>query len=83
MKEIVMMTSQKMDIKKAMRIQVANEKEFRSKTIIEKIMADSATPIEFTPDDIGRYNPELETFPIVLKFYIHVLMGYPDSEKKI
>ena len=45
MKEIVMMTSQKMDIKKAMRIQVANEKEFRSKTIIEKIMADYATTI--------------------------------------
>ena len=66
MKEIVMMTSQKMDIKKAQRIQVAKEKEFRSKTIIENIMAESASPVEFTPDDIGRYNPELETFPVIL-----------------
>ena len=66
MKEIVMMTSQKMDIKKAQRIQVAKEKEIRSKTIIENIMAESASPVEFTPDDIGRYNPELETFPVIL-----------------
>ena len=66
MKEIVMMTSQKMDIKKAQRIQVAKEKELRSKTIIENIMAESASPVEFTPDDIGRYNPELETFPVIL-----------------
>ena len=66
MKEIVMMTSQKMDIKKAQRIQVAKEKELRSKTIIENIMAESASPIEFTPGDIGRYNPEQETFPVIL-----------------
>ncbi|SVA75310.1 uncharacterized protein METZ01_LOCUS128164 [marine metagenome] len=66
MKEIVMMTSQKMDIKKAQRIQVAKEKEFRSKTIIETIMAESASPVEFTPDDIGRYNPEQETFSVIL-----------------
>ena len=66
MKEIVMMTSQKMDIKKAQRIQVAKEKELRSKTIIENIMAESASPVEFTPYDIGRYNPELETFPVIL-----------------
>ena len=66
MKEIVMMTSQKMDIKKAQRIQVAKEKEFRSKTIIENIMAESASPVEFTPEDIGRYNPEQETFPVIL-----------------
>lgn len=66
MKEIVMMTSQKMDIKKAQRIQVAKEKEIRSKTIIENIMAESASPVEFTPDDIGRYNPEQETFPVIL-----------------
>ena len=66
MKEIVMMTSQKMDIKKAQRIQVAKEKELRSKTIIENIMAESASPIEFTPEDIGRYNPEQETFPVIL-----------------
>ena len=66
MKEIVMMTSQKMDIKKAQRIQVTKEKEFRSKTIIENIMAESASPIEFTPEDIGRYNPEQETFPVIL-----------------
>lgn len=66
MKEIVMMTSQKMDIKKAQRIQVAKEKELRSKTIIENIMAESASPVEFTPDDIGRYNPEQETFPVIL-----------------
>ena len=66
MKEIVMMTSQKMDIKKAQRIQVAKEKEFRSKTLIENIMAESASPVEFTPEDIGRYNPEQETFPVIL-----------------
>ena len=66
MKEIVMMTSQKMDIKKAQRIQVAKEKELRSKTIIENIMAESASSVEFTPDDIGRYNPEQETFPVIL-----------------
>ena len=66
MKEIVMMTSQKMDIKKAQRIQVAKEKELRSKTIIENIMAESASPVEFTPEDIGRYNPEQETFPVIL-----------------
>ena len=66
MKEIVMMTSQKMDIKKAQRIQVAKEKQLRSITIIENIMAESASPVAFTPDDIGRYNPELETFPVIL-----------------
>ena len=66
MKEIVMMTSQKMDIKKAQRIQVAKEKEFRTKRIIENIMAESASPVEFTPEDIGRYNPEQETFPVIL-----------------
>lgn len=66
MKEIVQMTSQKMEIKKAQRIQVAKEKELRTRTILENIMAESSSPIEFTPTDIGRYNPENETFPIIL-----------------
>ena len=66
MKEIVQMTTQKMDIKKAQRIQVAKEKELRTRTILENIMAESSSPIEFTPTDIGRYNPENETFPIIL-----------------
>ncbi len=66
MKEIVQMTSQKMDIKKAQRIQVAREKELKTKTIIENLMAESSSAIEFTPTDIGRYNAEKETFPVIL-----------------
>ena len=66
MKEIVQMTSQKMEIKKAQRLQVAKDKESRTKTILENLMAESSSPIEFIPHDIGRYNPEKETFPIIL-----------------
>ena len=66
MKEIVQMTSQKMDIKKAQRMQVAKEKELKTKTIIENLMAESSSAIEFTPTDIGRYNAEKETFPVIL-----------------
>ena len=66
MKEIVQMTSQKMEIKKAQRIQVAKEKELRTKSILEDLMSESSSSVEFTPTDIGRYNPEKETFPIIL-----------------
>ena len=66
MKEIVQMTSQKMEIKKAQRIQVAKDKELRTKNILEDLMAESSSSVEFTPTDIGRYNPEKETFPIIL-----------------
>ena len=66
MKEIVQMTSQKMEIKKAQRIQVAKDKELRTKGILEDLMAESSSSVEFTPTDIGRYNPEKETFPIIL-----------------
>ena len=66
MKEIVLITSQKMDIKKAQRIQVAQEKEQKTKNMIESIMAESSSPVEFTPNAIGRYNPEKETFPVIL-----------------
>jgi hypothetical protein len=66
MKEIVQMTSQKMEIKKAQRIQVAKDKELRTKSILEDLMSESSSSIEFTPTDIGRYNPEKETFPIIL-----------------
>ena len=67
MKEIVQMTSQKMEIKKAQRIQVAKEKELKTTSVIENIMAESSSPVEFTPTDIGRYNPENETFPVSLR----------------
>jgi len=66
MKEIVQMTSQKMEIKKAQRLQVAKDKESRTKSVLENLMAESSSSIEFTPHDIGRYNPEQETFPIIL-----------------
>ena len=66
MKEIVQMTSQKMEIKKAQRIQVAKDKELRTKGILEDLMSESSSSVEFTPTDIGRYNPEKETFPIIL-----------------
>ncbi len=66
MKEIVQMTSQKMEIKNAQRKQVAAEKELKTKTVIESLMAESSSPIEFTPTDIGRYNAEKETFPVIL-----------------
>ena len=65
MKEIVQMTSQKMEIKKAQRIQVAKDKELKTKSILEDLMSESSSSIEFTPTDIGRYDPEKETFPII------------------
>ena len=67
MKEIVQMTIQKSEIKNAKRLQVAKEKELKRKAIIENLISDSSTPVEFKPDDIGRYNAENETFPIVLQ----------------
>ena len=66
MKEVVQMTSQKMEIKKAQRLQVAKDKELRTKSILEDLMSESSSSVEFTPTDIGRYNPEKETFPIIL-----------------
>ena len=66
MKEIVQMTTQKSEIKKAKRLQVAKEKELKRKAVIETLMSESSAPIEFKPNDIGRYDAENETFPIVL-----------------
>ena len=66
MKEVVQMTSQKMEIKKAQRLQVAKDKELRTKSILEDLISESSSSVEFTPTDIGRYNPEKETFPIIL-----------------
>ena len=66
MKEIVQMTSQKMEIKNAQRSQVAKEKELSNTKMIESLMAESSSSVEFTPTDIGRYNPENETFPVIL-----------------
>ena len=66
MKEIVQMTTQKSAIKKAKRLQVSKEKELKKKSIIETLMTESSSQVEFQPDDIGRYDAENETFPIVL-----------------
>ena len=66
MKEIVQMTTQKSEIKKAKRIQVAKEKELKRKAVVETLMSESSSPVEFKPNDIGRYDAENETFPIVL-----------------
>ncbi len=66
MKEIVQITAQKTEIKKAKRIQVAEEKELKRRSVIETLMAESSSQVEFHPDDIGRYDPENETFPLVL-----------------
>ena len=66
MKEIVQMTTQKSEIKKAKRLQVAKEKELKRKAVVETLMSESSSPVEFTPNDIGRYDAENETFPIVL-----------------
>ena len=66
MKEIVQITTQKSEIKKAKRIQVAKEKELRRKALVETLMSESSSPVEFKPNDIGRYDAENETFPIVL-----------------
>lgn len=66
MKEIVQMTIQKSEIKKAKRLQVAKEKELKRKALVETLMSESSSPVEFKPNDIGRYDAENETFPIVL-----------------
>jgi len=66
MKEIVQMTSQKMDIRNAQRIKIAKEKELKKVSLIQSLMAESSSNLEFSPNDIGRYNPEKETFPVVL-----------------
>ena len=66
MKEIVLMTSQKMDIRNAQRIKIAKEKELKKVSLIQSLMAESSSNLEFSPNDIGRYNPEKETFPVVL-----------------
>lgn len=66
MKEIVLMTSQKLEIRNAQRIKIAKEKELKKIELIQSLMAESASSLEFTPNDIGRYNPEKETFPVVL-----------------
>ena len=66
MKEIVQITTQKYEIKKAKRLQVAKEKEQKRKSIVETLMSESSSSVEFRPDDIGRYDAENETFPIVL-----------------
>ena len=66
MKEIVQMTTQKSEIKKAKRLQVAKEKELKRKAVVETLMSESSSQVEFKPNDIGRYDAENETFPIVL-----------------
>lgn len=66
MKEIVLMTSQKMEIRNAQRIQIAKEKEIKKIGLIQSLIAESSSSVEFTPNDIGRYSPEKETFPVVL-----------------
>ncbi len=66
MKEIVQITTQKYEIKKAKRLQVAIEKEQKRRAIVETLMSESSSSVEFKPDDIGRYDAENETFPIVL-----------------
>ena len=66
MKEIVQMTTQKSEIKKAKRLQVAKEKELKRIAIVETLVSESSSTVEFKPNDIGRYDAENETFPIVL-----------------
>jgi len=66
MKDIVLLSSKKMDIKKAERIQVAKQKEQERRSMIESLMAESMTTIELEADAIGRYNIKDETFPIVV-----------------
>ena len=66
MKDIVLLSSKKMDIKKAERIQIAKQKQEEKRLKIETLMAESMTTIELKADAIGRYNIEDETFPIVV-----------------
>ena len=66
MKDIVQMTTQKSEIKRAKRLEVAKEKVLKRKAVVETLMAESSSQVNFTPNDIGRYNAENETFPIIL-----------------
>ena len=66
MKDIVQITTQKSEINKAKRLQAAKEKELKRKAVVETLMAESSSQVEFMPNDIGRYDAENETFPIVL-----------------
>ena len=66
MKDIVQVTTQKSEIKRAKRLQVSKEKELKRKAVVETLMTESSSQIEFKPNDIGRYDAENETFPIVL-----------------
>ena len=66
MKEIVQITTQKSEIKKVQRKEIAKEKELKRRAIVETLMSESSSQVEFIPNDIGRYNAEKETFPIVL-----------------
>jgi len=52
MKEIVQMTSQKMDIKNAQRNQISEEKELKKISLLQRLMAESSSSVEFTPNDI-------------------------------
>ena len=66
MKEIVKLTTQKTDIKRNKRLKALKEKELKRKSVIETLMTESSSPIEFKPTDIGRYDPENQTFPLIL-----------------
>ena len=66
MKDIVLLSSKKMDIKKAEREQVAKQKKQEKRAKIESLMAESMTTVELKADAIGRYNIEDQTFPIVV-----------------
>jgi hypothetical protein len=66
MKDIVQVTTQKSEIKRAKRLQVSKEKELKRKAVVETLMTESSSQVEFKPNDIGRYDAENETFPIVL-----------------
>ena len=67
MKDIVLLSSKKMDIKKAEKLQLIKQKEQERKAKIESLLAESMTTVELKADAIGRYNIEQETFPIVVK----------------
>ena len=66
MKDIVLLSSKKMDIKKAEKLQTEKQKELERQAKIESLMAESMMTIELEPDAIGRYNIEDQTFPIVV-----------------
>ena len=66
MKDIVLLSSKKMDIKKAEKIQLSRQREQERKAKIESLLAESMTTVDLKADAIGRYNIEDETFPIVV-----------------